>query len=154
MWDSISCSCVGSRGGGQLSLPCPAGFREEAPFSKRCLQDVSRSAIITPDRNMWPAVALVLLLSSAALGQAVPPVGGSTDHCGYTSTGSVSGGFASPAYCQPTLCCSPNGYCGPEPTITSDPSSAYCGPGCQATYGTCSPGVAVSRAPLLESGLA
>ena len=89
------------------------------------------------------------LRSCSAAGQCT--LGGSTDYCGYTPSGAISGNFPAPCTCQRTLCCSPEGHCGPEAPITTQPASAYCGAGCQQGYGTCSPGMDCVPRVIVES---
>ena len=87
--------------------------------------------------------ALVLLASQflVAAQQNQCSIGGSTRYCGYTlNKAGIAGGSAAPCKCHPSLCCSAKGFCGPEPPITTDAASAYCGNGCQSDYGSCNPG--------------
>ncbi|DBA93418.1 TPA: hypothetical protein ACH3X1_015751 [Trebouxia sp. C0004] len=101
----------------------------------------SASAILQQKLAMAFVTLIVLLCGTAAQPQCT--IGGSTRYCGYVGgnpQNGVSGGYSQPCHCQPTLCCSQTGYCGPEPTITTDPATAYCGTGCQANYGNCNPG--------------
>ena len=127
------------------------GERHEihVPWQRQCRVSVAcaywqsqQQSVASMTYNLRHLCCFLALSTSwiRSLVQAQCTLGGSTEFCGYKADGAISGGFNSPCSCQRTLCCSAQGYCGPEQTITSDPASAYCGAGCQSAYGNCNPG--------------